>query len=102
VSVPATAVVHASYGDSVFCVEPKKQTPGAPAAPANGKPQLIGRQQFVRLGEMRGDFVAVLDGIAAGQEVVTAGAFKLRTGAPIAIKNDGAQKPELAPKPENK
>ena len=101
VSIPATAVVHAAYGDSVFCAEPKKEPAGAAQSPG-GKPALIARQQFVRLGEMRGDFVAVLDGIKPGQEVITAGAFKLRNNAPIMIKNDGAQKPALAPTPENK
>jgi membrane fusion protein (multidrug efflux system) len=101
VSVPVTAVVRAAYGDSVFLSETKPKAADAAAAPG-AKPTLIARQQFVRLGEMRGDFVAVLDGIRAGQEVVTAGAFKLRNGAPISIKNDGAQSPKLAPTPENK
>jgi membrane fusion protein, multidrug efflux system len=57
----------------------------------------IARQQFVKLGEARGDFVAVLDGVTSGQELVTAGAFKLRNGAKIAIDNtiklDASQKP---------
>lgn len=97
VSVPVTAVVHAAYGDSVFCVESKKNT-----ANPNGPPVLTARQQFVRLGDMRGDFVSVLDGIKGGQEVITAGAFKLRNGAPIMVKNDNATTPKLAPTPENK
>src|SRR4029077_6677455 len=59
VVVPATAVVHAPYGDSVFVIEPKN--PGSPgmSAPRDGKPVKIARQQFVRLGPHRGDFVAV-------------------------------------------
>jgi membrane fusion protein (multidrug efflux system) len=97
VSIPATAVVHAAYGDSVFVAEPAKK-----AAAPGGKPGLVGRQQFVRLGEMRGDFVAVLEGLTPGQEVVTAGAFKLRNNSPIAVKNDGVQQPKLAPTPENR
>ena len=75
---------------------------GAAANGPDGKPALVGRQQFVRLGQMRGDFVAILEGVKPGQELVTAGAFKLRNNAPIMIKNDGAQKPKLAPTPENK
>jgi membrane fusion protein (multidrug efflux system) len=82
----------------VYCAEPKKDAAPGPG----GKPALVARQQFVRLGEMRGDFVSILDGVSAGQEVVTAGAFKLRNGAPIAVKNDGAQTPKLAPVPENR
>ena len=44
----------------------------------------------------------MLEGLKPGQEVVTAGAFKLRNNAPIAVKNDGAQQPKLAPTPENR
>jgi membrane fusion protein (multidrug efflux system) len=102
VAIPVTAVVHAAYGDSVFVAEPKKDAAGKPANGPDGKPALAARQQFVRLGEMRGDFVAIEEGIKDGQEIVTAGAFKLRNGAPIAIKNDGAQAPKLAPTPENR
>lgn len=102
VVVPVTAVVHAAYGDSVFVVEPKKDAAGKPQNGQDGKPAFVARQQFVRLGEMRGDFVAIAEGVKDGQEVVTAGAFKLRNGAGIAIKNDNAQKPSLSPTPENK
>src|SRR5262249_51990399 len=78
--VPATAVVHASYGDSVFVVEDQ---PGP-----DGQARKAARQQFVRTGESRGDFVAVLDGVKPGQEVVVAGAFKLRNGAPVVVNNE--------------
>jgi membrane fusion protein (multidrug efflux system) len=84
VRVPATAVVHAAYGDSVFIVE-------------NG----AARQQFVRLGAARGDFVAILAGVNAGQEVVTAGAFKLRNGSRVVVNNAVAPTPALDPAVEN-
>ena len=101
VTIPQTAVVHASFGDSVFVVEPKKaDAPGARTSPA-GKPILNARQQFVRLGMTRGDFVAVLDGVKDGEEVVTAGAFKLRNNSPIVIDNTVNLDPQLNPKPEN-
>lgn len=103
--VPATAIVHAPYGDSVFVVEDKKPgTPGMMQSPS-GQSVKIARQQFVRTGEARGDFVAVSEGVAAGQEVVTAGAFKLRNGAPIVVNNvpdAGAPPPQLNPRPENR
>ncbi|MBV9949958.1 MAG: efflux RND transporter periplasmic adaptor subunit [Myxococcales bacterium] len=102
VAVPAMAVVHASYGDSVFVVEDARDAegtpPGEPAAPRSK----VARQQFVRLGETRGDFVAVVDGVKEGEEVVTAGAFKLRNGARVTIKNDVKLTPELLPRPENR
>jgi membrane fusion protein (multidrug efflux system) len=106
-AVPLTSVVHAPYGDSVFIVEPKEQAPpgkteepeGAGAAAPS---PLLARQQFVRLGPTRGDFVAVVSGVTPGQEVVSSGAFKLRNGVPIAVKNEVQAAPELSPNPENR
>jgi membrane fusion protein (multidrug efflux system) len=102
VTVPATAIVHASYGDSVFVIEDKK--PGSPgmAKTPQGKPVKIVRQQFVRLGESRGDFVAIAEGMKAGQEIVSAGAFKLRNGSPVFINNNVKSEPRLHPRPENR
>lgn len=95
VSVPATAVVHASYGDSVFAVE---KQPGP-----DGKARPVARQKFVKLGDARGDFVAVLEGVRSGEEIVAAGAFKLQNGLPLRIDNQSVKlDPKLAPKPENR
>jgi membrane fusion protein (multidrug efflux system) len=96
VIVPATSIVHASYGDSLFVVEDAK--PGAGGKPG-GK---AARQQFVKVGLGRGDFVAILDGVKPAQEIVSAGAFKLRNGASVIINNSVGVKPELAPHPENR
>jgi membrane fusion protein (multidrug efflux system) len=98
---PATAVVHASYGDSVFVVEDKKDEAGAIVKDPNGKTLRVARQQFVRLGAARGDFVAIADGVKAGQELVTAGAFKLRNGAGVTINNDIKPTPSQTPHVEN-
>ncbi|HYQ28984.1 MAG TPA: efflux RND transporter periplasmic adaptor subunit, partial [Polyangiaceae bacterium] len=94
VTIPLTAVVHASFGDSVFVVEDKK--PDAPGARTSPSGQTIknARQQFVRLGQARGDFVAVLDGVTDGQELVTAGAFKLRNNSPIVVDNSVKTDPQ--------
>jgi membrane fusion protein (multidrug efflux system) len=94
--------VRASYGDSVFIVEDKKDDAGALAKGPDGKPSKVARQQFVRLGEARGDFVSIADGVKPGQEVVSAGAFKLRNGAGIVVNNDIKIEPQLAPRPENR
>jgi len=90
--IPATAVQHAPYSDSVFLVE---KTNGA-----NGQPGLVARQQFIKTGEKRGDFVAVQSGLQDGQTVVSAGAFKLRNGQPVIVNNDIKPEYKLAPKPE--
>ncbi len=102
VTVPATAVVHAPYGDSVFVVEERKpDAPGSSTMP-DGKPVKTARQQFVKLGEARGDFVTVLDGVKVGQEVVATGAFKLRNNSAIFLGDASGPKPSLDPKPQNR
>ena len=102
VIVPITALVRAPYGDSVFVVEDKKEdAPGIRETP-DGKPVKVGRQQFVRTGPQRGDYVAILEGVEVGQEIVTTGAFKLRNGAPIYITDVAIAQPSLTPKPENR
>jgi membrane fusion protein (multidrug efflux system) len=102
VTVPATAVVHAPYGDSVFVVEDRKADAPGSATTQDGKPVKTARQQFVKVGESRGDFVSILDGVKAGQEVVSTGAFKLRNNAPVFIGDSSGPKPELDPKPKNR
>jgi membrane fusion protein (multidrug efflux system) len=89
VIVPVTAVVHAPYGDSVFVVVGE-----------DGK--RIAEQRFVRTGKTRGDFVEIAKGLRAGDEVVTAGAFKLRNGAPVIVDNRVKTEPSLHPQPENR
>jgi len=79
-------VVYAPYGDSVFAIEEKDK-------------QLVARQKFVRLGERRGDLVAVTSGLDAGETVVSSGAFKLHTGSTLIVRNELAPTAELAPRP---
>jgi membrane fusion protein (multidrug efflux system) len=94
VTVPVTAIVHASYGNSVFVLEDKP-------AP-DGKPTKMARQQFVRTGETRGDFAAVEDGLKGGEEVIIAGAFKVRNGGRVIVNNDVKPNPQLEPRPMNR
>lgn len=90
-TIPATAVMFAPYGDSVFAVEEKKDE--------SGKAATVARQKFIRTGERRGDLVAVADGLKAGETVVSSGVFKLRNGATVAVDNALAPNAQLAPKP---
>ena len=89
--VPATAVIYAPYGDSVFVLDQKKGE--------DGKDQLVAQQRFVRLGERRGDLVAVQTGLKAGETVVSSGAFKLRSGAVVVVRNELAPDVQVDPKP---
>ena len=89
-AIPATAVLYAPYGDSVFIIED--------AADKKGK---VLRQQFVRLGVKRGDYVAVTNGLKEGDTVVSTGVFKLRNGQSVVIDNSLAPDFQKAPTPEN-
>lgn len=92
--IPATAVLYAPYGDSVFAVEAKKDE-------KTGKSGKVLRQQFVRLGEKRGDFIAVVSGLRGNEEVVTTGVFKLRNGQPVVVNNALAPDFKLNPAPKD-
>lgn len=94
IGLPASAISYAPYGDSVFVV-------GDLDGP-NGQRYRGVRQQFVKLGPARGDRVAVLDGLEPGLEVVTSGAFKLRTGAAIHVDNHVQPSGDPAPRPEER
>jgi membrane fusion protein (multidrug efflux system) len=92
--IPATAVLYAPYGDSVFVVEDKKDE----------KTGVVGKvlnQRFVRLGKTRGDFVVVTSGLDVDQTIVTTGVFKLRNGMSVVVDNKLAPNFQLAPKPAN-
>ncbi|MDQ3313055.1 MAG: efflux RND transporter periplasmic adaptor subunit [Verrucomicrobiota bacterium] len=90
--IPATGVSYAPYGNSVYVIEKKQDE-------KTKQDSLLIRQQFIRTGETRGDFVAVTDGLKAGDEIVSTGVFKLRNGMDVVVDNKLAPKPEDAPKP---
>lgn len=90
--IPGSAVSYAPYGDSVYVIEKKKD-------PKTGKDSQTIRQQVVRVGEARGDFVAITEGLKAGDLIVSTGVFKLRPGMTVTINNDLAPKPQLNPTP---
>ena len=92
-AIPATAVLYAPYGDSVFVVT-------APEAKGTEQKKTL-RQQFVHLGEKRGDFVAISEGLSAGETVVSTGVFKLRNGQSAVVDNTLQPEFKLAPKPQD-
>ena len=89
--IPATAVLSAPYGDSVFVVTPA----------ATGSTNLIAQQKFIRTGRTHGDFVSVETGLNAGDRVVAAGVFKLRNGMAVKENNTLAPKSSETPTPPN-
>jgi membrane fusion protein (multidrug efflux system) len=87
-AVPASAVIYASFGNSIYVVEPDESGEG-----------FIATQKFVRLGERRGDFVEVLEGLELGDRVVSAGGLKLMSGAPVIIHDGTEPEAQLQPTP---
>ncbi|HEY4641944.1 MAG TPA: efflux RND transporter periplasmic adaptor subunit [Thermoanaerobaculia bacterium] len=93
ITLPASAISYAPFGDSVFIVEDVKGP--------DGKSFRGVRQQFVKLGGSRGDQVGVFTGVKPGEEVVTSGVFKLRPGAAVTVNNTVQPGNNPAPKPED-
>jgi membrane fusion protein (multidrug efflux system) len=92
-AIPASAVLFAPYGDSVYVIKEQESE--------SGEKQQVAEQAFVRLGERRGDLVAVSSGLAAGDVVVSTGAFKLQSGMTVTIRNDLAPEVDTDPNPPN-
>jgi membrane fusion protein, multidrug efflux system len=93
VSLPASAVSYAPFGDSVYIVTDMKGP--------DGKPYRGVRQQFVKVEGSRGDQVGIASGVQGGEEVVTSGVFKLRNGAAVLVNNKIQPSNNPAPRPED-
>jgi len=94
VTVPQAAITYNPYGDTVFVVE-------RAGADAKGEAKLVARQRFVKLGPTRGDQVAVIDGLAAGETVVSGGQMKLRNDSPVVVNNAVLPGDSATPTPPN-
>ena len=90
--IPATSVLSAPFGDSVYLIETRPAKDGAP-------PQLVVRQQFIRTGAVRGDFVSVESGLKPGDRVASSGMFKLRNGLTVVENNELTPKSTQTPNP---
>ena len=94
ITLPQTAITYNPYGSTVFVVKDgdKKDE--------KGNPVQVAQQVFVTTGATRGDQVAVLTGIQAGQVVVTSGQLKLKNGTPVLIDNSVQPKNNPNPTPQ--
>jgi len=88
VTLPQSAITYNPYGDTVYVLQKNASA-------------LTAQQRFVKLGETRGDQVAVLDGVKAGDEIVTAGQLKLHNGSAVKVSNDVTPTNEPSPTPPN-
>jgi membrane fusion protein (multidrug efflux system) len=91
-TLPQTAISYNAYGPTLFLV--KEAAAGAVHPTA--------QQVFVETGMKRGDQVAILSGVTAGQQVVTSGQMKLKNGTPLIIDNTIQPANEAEPTPQEK
>jgi len=77
ITIPDTAISYAPYGDSVFVIEQK-----------DGNYSVTRRQ--IKTGNTRDGRVSVVSGLSAGEQVVSAGHNKLRSGQGVIIDSKPA------------
>ena len=94
ISIPSSSISYAPYGDSVFIVKEKRGP--------DGKPGKEAQQQFVKTGPSRGDQVSIVSGVKEGDEVVSSGVFKLRSGIAVLVNNSVQPDNEANPTPPNR
>jgi membrane fusion protein (multidrug efflux system) len=113
IALPQTSVVTSLYGDYVYVVaEAEAAQPASTGAVADaqpdataeqgeeraepppgvvaesGEPQLVAKQVFVQIGRRQGNLIEIVDGLEAGQTVVTSGQNKLANNMPVTINNN--------------
>ncbi len=93
IPLPASAINYAPYGNSVFIVTDIKDE-------KTGKSYRGVRQQIVKIEGSRGDQVAITSGLNPGDEVVSAGTFRLRNAAPVEVNNAVKPSNSTNPNPE--
>jgi membrane fusion protein (multidrug efflux system) len=85
-------VTYNPYGETVYLIEEKGKT-------KDSKPALFAKQTFINMGPSRGDQVAIIKGVKAGDQVVTSGQLKLKSGSPVIINNQVQPLNDAAPAP---
>ena len=97
-TLPQTAITFNPYGSTVFVIEEEEGK--TPDGKPDGKKYKVAKQVFVTTGDTRGDQVAIIKGLKAGQEVITSGQLKLKNGTPVVIDNSVIPDNNPNPKPQ--
>ncbi len=100
IAIPSTSIYYQSFGNVIFVIKDKPTVAGQ-SSPADGKGVKIVEERLVRLGQKRGDFVQVLEGLKEGEEVVSAGVFKLSNGRAVVVNNKNPLPYSITPKPQD-
>ena len=105
VAVRRTAITYSLIGDTIFVAKPdapdaQKDKKEAAADAKSEPPKYTLEQRRVTLGEQRGDQIVVVDGVKAGEHVVTGGQNKIFNGQRVALsKVPPLKAPTERPKP---
>ncbi|MDG3086793.1 efflux RND transporter periplasmic adaptor subunit [Vibrio hannami] len=85
VVLPQTAITYTLYGDNVYVAS---EVDGA----------LRVQQQVVKVGERKEDIAHILEGVKAGDVIVTSGQIRLRNGAKVkVVESDALNTPDETP-----
>lgn len=95
VVVPRTAIAYAPYGNAVYVINDTGEKD------EEGKPKLTVKKRFVKLGPIRGDLIAIIEGLEPGEKVASSGLLKLRNDAPVFEENDVMPADDATPNPVN-
>jgi RND family efflux transporter MFP subunit len=76
VLIPKIAVVPLAGKDFVYVAQTQGQS-------QQGKPQLVARQKPVKLGQIQGNNVQVIEGLQPGEKIIVSGIQNLSDGVPI-------------------
>ncbi len=105
-TIPNSSIAYNPYGSMVFVVKRAEATPASDTTKDKDAkdtgPKLIAQQVLVTTGPSRGDQVAILSGLAEGDEIVTSGQLKLNTGTPLIINNSVIPANNINPTPQEK
>jgi membrane fusion protein (multidrug efflux system) len=93
IAIPSSSIHYAPYGDSVFIVSDLKSDAGKTFKGV--------KEQFVKLGQSKGDLTAIVSGLKPGDEIVTSGVFRLRSGEAIIVNNKATPGSETSPTPSD-
>lgn len=77
--IPQTAISYSLSGDYVFIIKNEGKS--------KKHPELRAYRQYVKVGERRGDVVSILEGLKAGDTIVSSGQLKLQNGTPVVVDN---------------
>lgn len=89
--VPESAITYSLYGNSIYVVVARQTEAGKPESDTQDETQLTVERRFVKTGEHREGKVVILEGLKAGDQVVSGGQLKLDNGAHVAISADATQ-----------